>query len=182
MQKRIHNPGWNIEWDKSYRVDESSNKEGEIIPKQKSALIKVEKELVVDSHESTRILFTPTVAIKEAITPSSQRLNQPESIEKSRHLLKEIDSKSKRKSTEIKTKKKQSQIKNHSRSKSINWELIGQIGASLLILLIIGLFLFGTGPWATIAGIIIAIGYTALIIAATIAIFWFFWYVLFGWM
>lgn len=75
----------------------------------------------------------------------------------------------------------------NSKSKSVSdwdvdWEVLGQIGFYLLLALLFGLAYFGHGGWAIAASVIIAIGYTILLIAAVVLICYFFYIIFFGWM
>lgn len=64
----------------------------------------------------------------------------------------------------------------------VDWEVLGQLGFYLLLALLFGLAYFGHGGWAIAASVIIAIGYTILLIAAVVLICYFFYIIFFGWM
>jgi hypothetical protein len=64
----------------------------------------------------------------------------------------------------------------------VDWELLGLIGFYALLAVVIGFAYFGTGSLAVVATIILAIGYTILLIAAVVCILWFLNFVFFGWL
>jgi hypothetical protein len=80
------------------------------------------------------------------------------------------------------TESSKKQTQKTARNSDVDWEMLGLIGFYILLVIVLALALFGTGPWAAAATIIVAIGYAILLIAAIVCIVWFLNFVFFGWL
>jgi hypothetical protein len=181
IEKRIHTKGWNVQWNKPYKLKtEDISSTPSFRP---TSDLTIENTKVDKFKVDTTITLVSTIAIELEDEGTLLRAKSEKAT-----ILKKIstkfDSPTKPSNLESIEKSDSLIIKNRyspSSQRDINWELLGTIGAILLLLLIIGIAWFGSGTLALIASIILAIGGLILTIAAFVCILWFFWLIFFSW-
>lgn len=179
IEKRLHNPGYNIQWNKVHRTSfdrsnlETDTRNSDIrlaeSPDQEKEL---SSQIINQTIDSTAWLPVSSDIQIEEITSTTvpQKISQSFTSKTiSQHNYKRLNENFNKQSerTEIR--------------RDVDWELLGNIGAGLLLLAILGFALFGSGTLASIAAILIAIGYVVITIAAIVCICWFLWFIFFGW-
>lgn len=176
IEKRLHNPGYNIQWNKvTLRAVESSTetpitRRSEIERDQnldsEKEITKIEvNDSIISQQPKVEVLSKKlsTIAVSQKIETSFSS-NPPRIFD-----VKRINAVPIQKKRITKSKR------------DVDWELLGNIGAGILILVVLGFALFGSGTLASIAAILIAIGYVVITIAAIVCICWFLWFIFFGW-
>lgn len=176
IEKRLHNPGYNIQWNKvTLRAVESST-ETPITRRSE-----IERDQNLDSEkEITKIEVNDSIISQQPkVEVLSKKLS---TIAVSQKIEKSISSNTPRIFDVKRVNAVPIQKKRITNSKrDVDWELLGNIGAGILILVVLGFALFGSGTLASIAAILIAIGYVVITIAAIVCICWFLWFIFFGW-
>jgi len=185
VTKRIHNPGFHIQW-------KSSPKSEVVQDKKESIYSSLEEGIIHDAGEIERESIVPTIAqtsvaktddtgennilseLKRSsnVTLNHQRSNSEQVIKQERrNNLKNAISK-------VPEKKK--------RKSNIDWgQFWSWVAVIAIIVLFVGLELLaklGTGVMAQVAGIIFAIVIIILLLVAMYYFFYFIGYLLFGWM
>lgn len=181
IEKRIHTKGWNVQWNKHYKLKtEDVNSTPSLRP---TSDLTIENTKVVETKVDTSISLVSTIAIELEDEDTLVRVKS-EKATVLKKISKTFDSPTKPSNVEKMMKSDKPIIKkpySPSSQRDINWELIGTIGVILLLLLIVGIAWFGSGTLALIATIILATGGLILTIAAFVCILWFFWLIFFSW-
>lgn len=179
IEKRLHNPGYNIQWSKVNRKsihksqDVSELRESNVnLAELSDQQLVIHEQMFIESVD-TIIPFQTSAEIEtEEVVTNIVRQKTPISFSSAITSNYNLKNPNKRavhyKGSEM-------------MDRDIDWELIGTIAFGILILVVFGIALLGTGTLATIASILIAIGYAILLIAAIVCICWFLWFIFFGW-
>lgn len=178
IEKRIHTKGWNVQWNKHYKLKtEDVNS---------TPSLRTTSDLTIENTKVDEFKVDTSITLVSKITIELE--DEDTLVREKATVLKKISTKfdSPTKPFNIESMKKSDSliIKNRNSPNSqrdIDWELLGTIGALLLLLLIVGIAWFGSGTLALIASIILAIGGLILTIAAFVCILWFFWLIFFSW-
>jgi hypothetical protein len=185
IQKRVHNRGWSIEWNRSYQTIKEKSEDTQlhknVYPTTTSS------ELNKDSILSKRV--TKKIAVPQLLRSEKNSSKSIIPIQKNKliddHRIKatgKIQEEDFVKYYKQRNSESDKHVSDKKIKRDINWELFGAIGLGIVVVAIVGLALFGKGTLALIASILLSIGYLALIIAAVVCICWFLWFVFFGWM
>jgi hypothetical protein len=182
IEKRLHNPGYNIQWNK---VNRKSTDESTVKIDTKEINIRFE-ESSDQEQEVSELMINETIdSITLVETSSEIEIVKVDATTVTPKIHQSITYKT-TSSQDLKRVNPNPVLQNESSklSRKIDWGLIGLVALGLLILAVFGVALFGTGALgtiATIASVLIAIGGIVLLIVAIIFLCSLFWAIFFGW-
>jgi hypothetical protein len=181
IQKRLHNPGWNVQWNKNYQTSKSS-----------------------DNHTASTAQFNSSVASDVFVEDEEEMYKDVELIDEKTEEQSQIEAEDDQfvplKSTyhsvdltkmtfnnngltlSISDKQKNDQSESQSmRRGKIDADMVYFILLILGVLVLLGLLLFSSGIWLKIAVVVLCLVLLALLIAAVVVIAEVFDFLFFGW-
>ncbi len=181
VEKRLHNPGWNVQWNKKYQVSKSSENHLETVNRfdnfhdsdffiEDDEEKNLEMELMNENHES-QIQLEAAEDEPIDLQRTFQCIDQAKKTLSNKNLsLKKLD------------KQGIQQFESGSmRRTKIDSDMIYFILLILGILVLLGLLLFSSGIWLKIAVVVLCLVLLALLIAAVVVIAEVFYFLFFGW-
>lgn len=179
IEKRLHYPGYNIQWNNMSRKSfDKSNLETE----PRNGEIRLLESPDLEQEFSSQVINQTIDSTFQAQTSSEIQIEKVAMKIVTHKIHQSFSNKTTNNNDLKKLNSSPVQQKEDAKLKrDVDWELLGNIGAGILILVVLGFALFGSGTLASIAAILIAIGYVVITIAAIVCICWFLWFIFFGW-